>query len=443
MENFLYIIKKVIPQPIFNIFAPVYHLLFSYVAAVFYRHPSRSMIVIGIVGTNGKTSVVEITSQILAEAGFKIASISSLYFTVLGERQKNMFKMTMPGRFKLQQFLHKAKNKGATHVILEATSEGIAQFRHKNIAWDVLIFTNLSPEHIESHGNFEKYQKTKEKIFAGLSKTYRKPEVPKVIIINGDDKYSKNFLEYKADRKYIYGLNKEFTLGAADLITPSAYSVDEEGLGFTIEGRDFYTKLSGEFNLYNVLGSIACVRAFGVPWEKIKKSVEQIEVIPGRMEYIQKNPFVVIVDYAHTPDALSNVYKTLQGATNEKREARMICVLGSAGGGRDKWKRPEMGRIAGEFCDEIILTNEDPYNEEPISILKDIEKGFSGTIDKKIKYQKIIDRREAIRVALKSAKQGDVIIITGKGAEPWIMIAGNKKIPWDDRKVIREGLKGL
>ncbi len=407
--------KKIIPAPIFNFLQPFYHRVLSVLAVIFYGRPSRKMVVIGVTGTNGKTSVVEFIFQILREADIKAASVSSLYFRIGDEMEKNMLKMTMPGKFFLQKFLRRALNGGATHAILEITSEGIRQFRHKNIDWDILVLTNITPEHIESHGSFEKYRAAKEKVFAGLSKTFRKPDTPKTIIVNIDDPSAGHFLKYDADKKITYSKND----------APKN------------------EKLLGEFNLYNLAAAVKTAEVLGIPAEVIKRAAEKIEGVPGRMEFIQHEPFAVIVDYAHTPDALRKVYEAVKSYKLQATSYKLICVLGSAGGGRDKWKRPEMGKIAAEFCDEIILTNEDPYDENPAAILEEIAAGFSQIRNPKSEIRKILDRREAIERVISDAKEGNVVIITGKGAEPWMMGPRGTKTKWDDREEAKDALAKL
>ncbi len=423
-------IKKVVPGPVLDFLRPIYHWLFSVMYVIFYGRPSRKMVVVGVTGTNGKTSVVEFVAQILRSGGVKTASISSVYFRVGDEVRKNDLKMTMPGRFFLQKFLRRALKAGCTHAILEITSEGIKQFRHKNIDWDILVLTNITPEHIESHGSFENYRKAKEKVFAMLSKTYRKSNMPKTIIINGDDPSAQEFLKYEADKKIIY----------SKIDAPKN------------------EKLTGEFNFYNLAAAAKIAEALGVSPEIILRASEKIEGVPGRMEFVQKEPFAVVVDYAHTPDALRKVYETLRPPAGktlgvfgdltpsvEEAGGRLICVLGSAGGGRDKWKRPEMGKIATEFCGEIILTNEDPYDEEPEAIIKDVLGGITGIRSQDSpgsnpRVLEILDRKEAIRKAVMDASAGDIVIITGKGAEPWLMGPNGQKTPWDDREIAREAL---
>ncbi|MFC1595070.1 Mur ligase family protein [Patescibacteria group bacterium] len=398
IENILKIGRKIIPKPIFLFFRPFYHYKLAALAAIWYWFPSRNITVIGVTGTNGKSTVVEMLHNIFEEAGFAVASISSVRFRIKNQEWKNDLKMTMPGRFSLQKFIRDSKRNGCKFVILEITSEGIRQFRHKNISFNVAVLTNVTPEHIESHGSFEEYRQAKLKLF----------KISPWHVLNGDDKNLDYFADVPAEKRSIYYL-KDFP-------------------------GNLHLKILGDFNKSNALAAIECARLFDVEDKIIFAALEMIEEIPGRLEFISEEPFSVVVDYAHTPDALIKVYQTLKN-----QGGRMICVLGACGGGRDKWKRPEFGKIAEKFCDEIILTNEDPYDENPQSILEDIESGFSE-IKKSIK---IIDRKEAIKKAISDAKQGDTVIITGKGCESWIMIEDGKKIPWDDREIARQALKEL
>ena len=200
---------------------------------------------------------------------------------------------------------------------------------------------------------------------------------------------------------------------------------------FIVYNSLFIIHLPGKFNLYNALAAIEIARSQGVSLEICQRALEKIKVIPGRMEVVVKDPFIVIVDYAHTPEALKQAYETLK---NPKfQNSKLICVLGSCGGGRDKWKRPVLGKIASQYCDKAIITNEDPYNEEPMDIINQV----AGDT----KAEKILDRKEAIEKALQSARAGDIVIITGKGSEPWMCVKNNKKIPWSDKKIALDFLK--
>jgi len=414
------ILKKFIPSFLLS----WYHFLLAFLGAFLYRFPARKMKVIGVTGTNGKSTVVNLTTKILEEAGYKVASLSSIKFKIADIEWSNTLKMTMPGRLKLQRFLRQALNRNCQYVILEVTSEGIKQHRHSFIDFDIAVFTNLTPEHIEAHGSFENYQKAKGKLFLATKGIH---------IINLDDKNADYFLKFPSEKKYGYNLKIFNRFSISNLQTISAKNIQELGNGikFSVGSTEFNLKLLGEFNISNALAAISVGLSQGISSETCKRALEKVEGIPGRMEEVISEPFKVFVDYAFTPNALEKVYQIL--TTNYKLPTtKLICVLGSCGGGRDKWKRPLLGEIAAEHCDKVIITNEDPYDENPIEIIEQVAKGAKG------KAEKILDRKEAIRKSLKSARKGDIIVITGKGCEPWICVAKGKKIPWDDRKVVKE-----
>ena len=395
MKNLL---KKFIPPFLLS----WYHFGLAFFGVVIYRFPSRKLKVIGVTGTNGKSTVVEFITKVFEGAGIDIASQSSIRFKIKDKEWPNTYKMTMPGRFFIQKFLRRAVNSGCQYAVLEVTSEGIKQYRHKFINFETAVFTNLSPEHIEAHGGFENYKKAKGELFKTTKGAH---------VINLDDKNAEYFLQFPAKKKITYGLAQ------GDINTQNA---------------QFKLKLAGDFNNYNALAAICVGLSYGIDLETCKRAVEKIEGIPGRMELVITEPFKVFVDYAFTPNALEKVYQTVKSQSK-----KMICVLGACGGGRDKWKRPVLGKLAAEYCDEIIITNEDPYDEDPIEIINQVSAGTNECA------KKILDRREAISRALKSAQSGDVVVITGKGCEPWICVEGGKKIPWDERRVVKEEFNKL
>jgi len=407
------IIKKFIPPFLLDL----YHFILAFFGALIYRFPSRELKVIGVTGTNGKTTVVEMISKIFEGGGYKVALANSIRFKIGEEEWPNTLRMTMPGRFKLQKFLRQAVDSGCQYAVLEVTSEGIKQYRHKFIDFEVAVFTNLAPEHIEAHGSFEKYREAKGKLFRVTKNIH---------IINIDDKNANYFLQFPAKKKYTYGLNQG--------------DVNNQNLKLNL-------RLIGEFNIYNALAAISVGISQGIDSEICKSAVEKIKGIPGRMEEVISEPFKVIVDYAFTPNALEKVYQTLQRTKNKEQRTKMICVLGACGGGRDKWKRPVLGELAAKYCDETIITNEDPYDENPWEIIEQVAGGAFEEIRlnprKSASIYKILDRREAIRKSLGLAKPGDIIIITGKGCEPSICLAKGKKISWDDGQVVREEFRKL
>ena len=401
-----------------------YHYLWAAFAAIWYRYPSREIFVIGIIGTKGKTTTLEIASALLEAAGKRTAIASTLRFKVGKESEMNLLKMTMPGRMRLQKWLRAAVRAECNYALVEMTSEGAKQFRHRFIELDALIFTNLAPEHIESHGSYAKYLAAKLEIAKWLE---RSRKINKTIIVNADDKEAKHFLATNVPNKLSYR--------ARDA---SPWSAGETGINFTFRGTPIRSPLAGRFNLYNLLAAMTLTESLRVPLAIIKKAVENFTGVRGRLEKIEAqkiNParanFAAIVDYAHTPDSLEQVYEIFTGR-------QKICVLGSTGGGRDKWKRPLMGKIASHHCRMVILTNEDPYDEDPEAIIRDLTRGMNNA-----PVEIIMDRRAAIRHALSLAKDNEMVIITGKGTDPYIMGPRGSRIPWDDATVVREELARL
>jgi len=429
-------------KKIFGGLLSFYHYLFAFFSALFYLFPSRKIKVIGVTGTKGKSSTLEFLSKIFEEAGFKVALFSSIKIKIDKEEKPNLYKMTMPGRGVLQRFLKNAINKGCQFALIEVTSEGILQHRDKFINFDGAIFTNLSPEHIERHGSFEAYREAKGKLFL---------ETKNIHVLNLDDPNFDFYFKFKAKRKIVFTTKKEIQSFKenVEVIQARDIEIDFGKITFFIKDTFFQLNLSGDFFLENALAAISMAYAKGISLKTSARALKKIKSLPGRMEIVISGPFWGIVDYAHTPDSLLKVYKYIanlksQNSKLKAQSSRMICVLGAAGGGRDRWKRPEMGKIAAKFCDHIILTNEDPYDEDPWQILKDIEKGIlSGVFKKTLSFEKILSRKKAIEKAVSLAKEGDILIITGKGSEPWMCIKGGKKIPWDDRKILKEAFLKL
>ncbi len=438
MVNFiLKFSKKIIPHSIFNFFQPTYHWLITLMGAIIYRFPSSKIFVLGITGTKGKSTTLELINAILEADGKQTALLSSVRIKINKKSKKNYSDNTMPGKFFIQKFLRKAVKSSCQYALIEVTSQGVPQHRHRFINWQAAIFTNLTPEHIEAHGSFEKYRRAKTDFFAYAKKSViinRKPQSlnPKLIFINKDDINAKYFIKSSLGGKIIlYSKNYlNFYIKNASSSKTHAY------LNHT-SGKKSYvinSNLLGEFNKENIAAAISFAKSQNISEIVIKKAIENFQGIPGRMEFIQRKPFNIIIDYAHTPDSLEKVYKALGSG--------LICVLGSAGGGRDKWKRPKMGKIAAKYCDKIILTNEDPYEENPLGILNQIETGICANshtlIQKHAFIYKILDRKEAIKKAISLAKPNNTVIITGKGCEPFIHIANGKKILWNEKSITKE-----
>jgi UDP-N-acetylmuramoyl-L-alanyl-D-glutamate--2,6-diaminopimelate ligase len=421
-----------------------YHWLWAFGSALFYAFPSRGMVVIGVTGTKGKSSTVFMLARVLEEAGLPVAVSSSLVFKIKEKEWVNPYHMTMVGRHRLQSFISQAKKAGCKYLIMEVTSEGIKQHRSKFIDFDMAIFTNLTPEHLQAHGgSFENYKHTKGKLFESLShskkKTIDRKKIEKIILVNGDDEYSDYFLNFKADKKYIFGESEKTKKkdGVDEKFILSELSSDSEKLEFLLNDNKIILPLFGKFNAFNAGLAAACANIFGVSFEDVAKALKKVKKIEGRAEYIKAGQkFDVIVDLAHTPSSYEAIFEAVK--LSKKPEGKVISVFGAAGGGRDKWKRPELGRIAAENSDIIILTNEDPYDEDPKNILENIKKGidesgFSGQLEI------IEDRKEAIKKAVEVAGEKDILLFLGKGTERTQVIAG-KAYPWNEEEEVKKVL---
>lgn len=418
MEKILRTIQKIVPKRIYKSLQPGYHFLLAIAGVAIYRKPSRKIHVIGVTGTKGKSSTVEFVNAVLEATDKKTAILSTIRVKIGSESKPNLYKMTTPGRFVIQKFLHDAVMAECEYAILEMSSEGAQQFRHLGIELDALIFTNLSPEHIESHGSFEKYKAAKLRLIKSLAKS-NKPH--RVSIANVDGKHGYSFLIHTVDKNVSYSL-KDVEI------------ISETNTSTTISFKDtrISIPLPGKFNVANALAAIKLGEELTIPIEIIKQGIESLARIRGRVERVDcGQDFTVVVDYAHTDDSLRKLYEAFTST-------RKIAVLGACGGGRDVWKRPVLGKIADELCDEIIITNEDPYDEDPQKIIDDVASGVTTHAPKII-----MNRREAIAHALSLAHAGDTVFISGKGTDPYIMGPNTTKEPWDDARVAREELKQL
>jgi UDP-N-acetylmuramoyl-L-alanyl-D-glutamate--2,6-diaminopimelate ligase len=411
------LLRAVVPAPLFRALVSSYHLFLAGLGALLYGHPSRHMLTIGVTGTKGKSSTTEMIHAILEEAGYATALLNSIRIKAGERSEKNEMRMSMPGRFFIQRFLSNALRAGCTAAVLELTSEGARQHRHRFLELDAFVFTNLAPEHIESHGSYEAYKAAKLELARQLSRSHKRP---RIMVANADDPESVSFLSLPAEVHLPYSLAEA---------TP--WHADSRDGHFTFEGTGVVVHFPGIFSLRNALVAATVTHALGVPSETIARALDKLTRIPGRAERIEEGQdFTVVVDYAHTPDSLTALYDAYG-------DARKICVMGATGGGRDAWKRPVMGSIAEASCDVVILTNEDPYDEDPRAIVNALAKGMKRAPDI------VMDRREAIRRALSLARAGDAVLITGKGTDPCICGPRGTKTPWSDALVAREELRAL
>jgi UDP-N-acetylmuramoyl-L-alanyl-D-glutamate--2,6-diaminopimelate ligase len=349
--------------------------------------------------------------------GHTTALSSTIHFVIGDSVRPNTFKMTLPGRGFIQKFLREAVDAGATHAVIEITSESALQYRHLFLSQNALIFTGLEKEHLESHGSMEKYLAAKMRIGTALVHSSKRP---RIIVANADNPYGKDFLSLSVEQRIPFSVSDVQNL-----------TLEPTSVTYTYKDTIFTVPHPGAFSVRNALAVTKLADMLGVPLQVCASGLASLKTISGRAERIEAGqPFLAVVDYAHTPDSLEALYKAYEGK-------RKICVLGNTGGGRDTWKRPEMGRIADKYCDEVILTDEDPYDEDPDDIVRAMAEGMKRTPDIQM------NRREAIALALHKAHPGDVVLITGKGTDPYIMRAKGEKEVWSDAKVVKEELEKL
>ncbi len=384
-----------------SFFLSLYHRLLPLLGAILYRFPSHRIRVIGVTGTKGKSTTLALLFHIFEYAGHRPALVSSTSVWMGKERERNMTGNSMPGRFFLQRFLRKAIKKGCDIALVEVTSQGVAQFRHQWIDWNDVAFLGIHPEHIEAHGSFEAYMAAKVSFFS-----YAQAHTSATFFVRADDAHADSFVNAAGKHEVILFSQMD------GLVAPPS--------------------LLGDFNQIN----IACARRIalheGVEDVTIQEAVSSFKGLEGRMQVVCESPVRGVVDYAHTPDSLRAVLSHLASDT----KGSLICVLGSAGGGRDKWKRPHLGAAASEYCDRIIVTNEDPYDEDPRAIMEAVYEGISNH-HKEANTAEIIEEREAAIIKARLyAKEGDCIVCSGKGSENSIHVAGGKVIPWSDAEVL-------
>lgn len=445
MSNMLRVLRRFTPAWAFD----VYHRSLSWLASVWYGNPSRELIVIGVTGTNGKSSVSYFLSKALEATGAKTGMTSTALFKVAEREWTNATKMTMLGRFQLQRLLREMVDAGCTYAIVETSSQGVVQHRHRHIAYDGCVFTNLTPEHIEAHGGFDRYKQAKLSLFeyAGSlpRKKIRGALVPRVAVLNRDDEHANDF------EKAWYGIRERHAVGekvvwygsgdGADRIATDV-QLSANQISFSVGGVHVEMNVAGEVMVWNALASIATAETFGMPLEGIAKRLSEIKGMPGRYESIDEGQnFKVIVDYAYEPVALGKLFDF---ADVIKGNGRIIHLTGSAGGGRDVSRRSVIGALSADRADVTIITNEDPYDEDPEQIIAQVA-------DSAVRHGKkegetlfrIMDRNEAIRKAISIAGPGDVVLLTGKGNEPVMAVENGRKVASDDRETARRILKDL
>ncbi|MCD6219087.1 UDP-N-acetylmuramoyl-L-alanyl-D-glutamate--2,6-diaminopimelate ligase [Candidatus Calescamantes bacterium] len=396
----------------------------SFLAHRFYGEPTQRLKIIGITGTNGKTTTSNIISHLLSMRGEKVGRIGTIHYR-WGDRVLPA-SLTTPTPLTLFELLSSMKNEGICSVVMEISSHSLTLGRVEAALFDSAIFTNLTHDHLDFHSSMEEYFRAKLRLLHLLKKSKK---THRVAIFNLDDPYFSRISYEEGITFKSFGKKKESNIRVVRFLS------EWEGIHFTVledgeRKENLFLPLAGEFNLYNALASITWARAEGMGWEEIRKGLQSVEKVPGRFEVIERNGIRVVVDYAHTPDALENVLRSARKLTPGK-----LITLFGCGGERDRDKRPLMGKISSFLSDIIIITSDNPRGEDPLQIIREIENGIENK-----KYYTIPDREEAIYKAISIAEPGDTIIVAGKGHENY-QIWKDVIIPFSDQDIVRKALK--
>ena len=423
----LVIICEKIPDKIINGITYVEvdnsNLALSVLAANYYGNPSDDIQLIGITGTNGKTTVATLLYKLFKKAGFKVGLLSTVKILIDDKEYKTTH--TTPDSLTINRHLKEMVDEGIEFCFMEVSSHGIDQMRTRNLNFKGAVFTNLSHDHLDYHKDFAAYRDVKKMFFDQLPKNA-------FALTNSDDKNGKYMLQNTKAKKYTYALKS-----IADYKS-QVLENQFNGLLLKINGQELWVKLIGNFNAYNLLAIYAVADLLGLENLEILQLMSELESVDGRFQYVvSKNNITAIVDYAHTPDALKNILETINAIRSKNED--LITIVG-CGGDRDVDKRPKMGNIAASLSSKVIFTSDNPRSENPATIIESMEKGVSG--ENFNKTLSIADRKQAIKTACQLAKNGDIILIAGKGHETYQEING-KRIDFDDYKIINELLIAL
>ncbi|WDL97450.1 UDP-N-acetylmuramoyl-L-alanyl-D-glutamate--2,6-diaminopimelate ligase [Alicyclobacillus sp. ALC3] len=406
-------------------------------AAWFYNHPSERLSVIGVTGTNGKTTTTHLIERVLRDAGHQTGLLGTI-----GKRIGDVtvdVANTTPEAVELQSVLAEMVAADCQYAVMEVSSHALEERRVAGTRFRTAVFTNLTQDHLDFHGTMDNYRAAKGKLFSRLGNTYAAdPRLMERAVLNADDAATAYLLAQSVHESITYGIEQ-----SAD-VRASAVNVQAGGVSFHValftgEEADVTLQLTGRFNVYNALAAIAVGAIEGLPLARMVASLESVAGIPGRLErVVAGQSFTVLVDYSHTPDSLENALQTVR----EFATGRVLCVVG-CGGDRDRGKRPLMAEVAARYSDLTLLTSDNPRTEDPVRILDDMEAGVKGkSLRPGGRYQRITDRREAIEKAVAEAKGDDVILIAGKGHETY-QIIGRVKHHFDDREVAAQALVSL
>ncbi len=389
-------------------------------ASNFYGRPSHQLTMVGVTGTNGKTTVATLLYRLFTALGNRCGLISTVENRIGTLVEQTTF--TTPDPVIIQRLLARMVEAGCTHAFMEVSSHALDQERVAGIAWDGAIFSNITHDHLDYHGDFANYIRAKKKFFDGLS-------AQAFALVNADDVHGEVMVQNTVAKVSTYSLTKVASFKARVIENRM------DGLHLEINQVPVHTRLVGKFNAYNLLAIYGAAVLLGEDPGSVMTEISRLTPAEGRFDVVTGRKAVfAVVDYAHTPDALSNVLSTL--IQTRPKNARVICIVG-CGGDRDKTKRPEMARIAARMADEVILTSDNPRSEDPEKILDDMWSGLND--EQEAKVLRIADRKEAIRAGVRLAKEGDIILVAGKGHEKYQEIRG-QRFPFDDKQVLAEAL---
>ena len=418
-----------VPEGVAVLQVPELQAALDVLVPFFHDYPSRDMRVIGITGTNGKTTTSYLIRAILREAGYKVGLIGTIQ--IMMEEEVFPIHNTTPDVVELQHTLAMMRDKGMDYVVMEVSSHALDQNRVAGLEFDTAVFSNLTQDHLDYHKTLENYKLAKAKLFDLLGAKGVKEN--KTAVVNADDQAGATMLEHAHCRHLTYGIENKAALQATNvevLASGASFTLTEEFLG----KMDLQLHITGIFNVYNVMAAVGAAIAEKIDPAVIKKALSDFTSVPGRFELVKAGQdFSIIVDYAHTPDGVENVLHTARRIAKKK----IIAVFG-CGGDRDRTKRPIMGRLAAELADVVIATSDNPRSEDPDFILSEVEAGVKEAIGKK-HHECISDRREAIFRAVELAEKDDIVIILGKGHEDY-QILKDKTIHFDDKEVAREAV---
>jgi UDP-N-acetylmuramoyl-L-alanyl-D-glutamate--2,6-diaminopimelate ligase len=417
------VVRGFLPKGIIRGLEEMYRRSRGWLVAARYGFPVKSLQVIAVTGTNGKTTTVSYINEILKADGKKTAMFSTATIEIDGERKLNDLNATVPSVAHMQAFFQKAKRANVDWVVLEVTSQSLQQHKLDDVQPVCAVMTNLTQDHLDYHKTMEEY---------AAAKALLLQRKPRFIVLNRDDEWYDYFKQFPADELAMtYGANDE----AECRITSVQLHKQGSDVKLEIDHQTklaLSTKLPGKFNVYNLSAAVSAAYLLHVPLEAIRDGVANLVSVPGRQELVPVNqPYDVIVDYAHTPDALQQLLEAIKHLTKN----RLILVFGATGD-RDKGKRPIMGEIAAKHADRIIVTDEECYNEDPAEIRRMVMEGISRE-KAEAKTEEIADRHKAIEKALSIARPGDTVLITGMGHEQYRIING-QRLPWNDAAVVKE-----